>query len=542
MTALLAQLWWSSHLSNVVPARGTVVAVRGAVGLGAQKVEPQRVAPLIFIAVALLVWSGYAFAVVRVNADILAEAIQVQQWLADPFWVWSYPGQLHGGVVEYPLIALAETLAPGNVYALTFGRIFFVALTGVLLASCFSMAQPHRSLWPFAIAAAVGPAVLHGFRMISDIYPSAWLLSALGVWLVFRWSSKRTNRIAWLAVGGFLIGLGAYQHASAAIFSLPLLVFAILHWRVRIREGLLAALGILIGLVPMGLAMFGQAGKEVVYRPQRSGLPDVVGALGLDRGELGWREAMLPNGLGIAHADSTFLDLGWQFQWWINVIAVLFVVSAVIVGVVIRSSALGWMWLAALVAVSALVVFVPPVWYYGTPLGFLLWFSIGFVPVVLPRLIELIVISLVIVISAGFSFAQVWNAHPRFLTGAQVKAEQVLEIGAIASAISDAGVEYVFGDYWEVLPIAHASSLAVHPISYNFNRFPLNASEVGEEIVVAVTPGTIALPFGHESWTLSVDALSLVNQVCTPLPATTENLPMGVTAHLCPTETLMQIR
>ncbi len=526
----------------MVTAKGTVAAVGSAVGLDAQKAEPQRTAPLAFIALALLAWSGYAYAVVRVNADILAEAIQVQQWLADPFWVVSYPGQVHGGIVEYPLIALAETLAPGNVYVMTLVRILYIPLAGVLLASCFSMAQPHRSLWPFAIAAAVGPAVLHGFRMISDIYPSAWLLSALGLWLIFRWSSGRTQRIAWLISGGVFIGLGIYQHASAAVLSIPLLVFAAVQWRPRVRDALKVLAGMVLGLIPMVLAMFAQPGKDVVYRPERSGLPDVLGALGLDPGELGWRDAMLPNGLGVAHADSTFLDLGWGVQWWINLIAVLFLVAVVVVGVLLRRSALGWMWLAALAVVVGLVLFVPPIWYYGTPIGFLLWFSVGFAPVLLPRMAEWIVIAVVLVISAGFSFAQVWNSHPRFLTGAQVKAEQVAEVDEVGSAIADAGVEYVFGDYWEVLPIAYASSMSVHPISYNFNRFPLDPTEVGEEIVVAVTPGTIALPFGRDSWSLSANAVALVEEVCTPVPDITLRLPAEVSAHLCPTAVLMERR
>ena len=516
--------------------------MEGTGGLGVRKAEPRRAGPLAIVALSLLAWSTYAYAVARVNADILAEAIQVQQWLADPFWVWSYPGQVHGGIVEYPLIALAEILAPGNVYALTLVRILYIPLAGVLLASCFMMAQPRRSLWPFAIAAAVGPAVLHGFRMISDIYPSAWLLSALGVWLIFRGACGRSVRKASLIVGGVLIGLGLYQHASAAVLSIPLLVFAVAKWRMPLRRGLWVVVGIGVGLVPMALALFGQPGKEVVYRPERSGLPDVLGALGLDRGELGWREAMLPNGLGVVHADSTFLDLGWGVQWWVNLIAAVFVSALVIAGVLVRRSPLGWMWLSTIAVLVGLVVFVPPIWYYGTPIGFLLWFSVGFTPVLLPRFAEWSVIGLVMVISAGFSFAQVWNAHPRFVTGAQVKADQAAEVAETASGISDAGVEFVFGDYWEVLPIAYASSLAVHPISYNFNRFPLKPGQYAEDIVVAVTPGTVALPFGRNAWTTSSEALMLVDQACTPLPDITARLPDDVSAHLCPTSVLLEPR
>lgn len=501
-----------------------------------------RWAPNLFAFFALLMWSGYAFATARVNADILAEAIQVQIWLNSPFWVWSYPGQLHGGVLEYPVIALAETLAPGNVYVLTSLRIFYVPLTGVFLATCFALAAPQRSLWPLAVATAVGPAVLHGFRMISDIYPSAWLLSAVGLWLIFRWASGSRSRIGWPLAGGLLIGLGIYQHASAAVFAIPLVVFAIIHWRRRIRDLAPVVVGGVVGLLPMAVAMVGQPDKEIVYRPERIGFPNIIGALGLNPGDLGWRDAMLPNGLGIAHANSSFLNLGWAAQWWVNLVGLLFVVAVVLVGVLVRRSAVGWMWLTALAMLVGVTLFIPPIWYYGTPLGFLLWFSVGFAPVLFSRLSEWVVVGIVLTIGAGFSFAQVWNSHPRFLTGAEVKAQQASEVEGIAQGIQDSGVEYVFGDYWEVLPIAYASSGDVHPISYNYNRFPLDSSEVGQEIVVAVTPGTIALPFGHESWTLSGDALTLVDEVCVPIPDVTERLPQGVTARLCPTAILMDSR
>ena len=497
--------------------------------------------PIVAAFLALLAWSGYAYATVRVNADILAEAIQVQQLMTDPFWVWSYPGQVHGGVLEYPLIALAESIAPGNVYALTFLRIFYIPVTGVLVAACFSMAAPTRSLWPFAVASAVGPAVLHGFRMISDIYPSAWLISAAGVWLVFRWASGRWASWGVAFAGGLLVGLGTYQHASAVIFSIPLVVYALVNWKVRVRSLPALVVGGLVGLLPMAMAMFGQPDKAVVYRPERTGLPDVIGAFGLDRGELGWRDAMLPNGLGIVHADATFLDLGWSVQWWINLVAVA-VVAGFIVFLLLRPSGLGVMWLTAVAMVIGLVIMVPPVWYYGTPLGFLLWFSVGFTPLVVPRIVEWGAVGVVFAISAGFSFAQVWNSHPRFVTGVQVKSEQAQEVDNVATGIAEAGVNYVFGDYWEILPIAYASSGDVHPITYNFNRFPLDPADVGEEIVVAVTPGTIALPFGRDSWTLSAEALALVDQACMPVPDITSRLPDEVTAHLCPTAVLMERR
>jgi len=378
--------------------------------------------------------------------------------------------------------------------------------------------------------------------MISDIYPSAWLLSAAGVWVIFRALSGRTHHVAWLVAGGVLVGLGIYQHASAGVFSVPLVVFAVLHWRPAPRRILRIAIGLVVGLVPMALAMFAQPAKEIVYRPERTGAPDVIGALGLSTGDSAWTKAMLPNGLGAAHADSTFLDLGWSVQWWINAVAVAVFVTIVITAVVLRRSALATMWLVAVAVMIGLVFVVPPIWYYGTPVGFLLWFSVGFIPIAMSRIVEWILVGALLALSAGYSFAQVWNAHPRFLTGAQVKAEQAAEVERVANGISDAGIDYVFGDYWEVLPIAYASSRSVHPITYNFNRFPLDPSDVGEEIIVAVTPGTIALPFGHTAWTLSEPAKALVDESCVPIGDLSAKLPAGVSAHLCPTAVLMERR
>jgi hypothetical protein len=171
-----------------------------------------------------------------------------------------------------------------------------------------------------------------------------------------------------------------------------------------------------------------------------------------------------------------------------------------------------------------------------------LWFSVGFTPIVLPKVVEWAVVGVAFAIAAGFSFAQVWNAHPRFLTGVQVKAEQADEVRAVADGIADAGVSYVFGDYWEILPIAYASSGRVHPITYNFNRFPLDSEVVGSDIVVALTPGTVALPFGHTQWTLSAEARALVEDSCAPIADISARLPDGVTAHLCPTDVLMERR
>ena len=69
---------------------------------------------VITIFVVLFLWSLHAYLTVRFNSDIIVEAIGVQDLMQDLSWVWSYPGQLHGGVIEYPIMAVGEWIAQGN--------------------------------------------------------------------------------------------------------------------------------------------------------------------------------------------------------------------------------------------------------------------------------------------------------------------------------------------------------------------------------------------------------------------------------------------
>ena len=192
-------------------------------------------APVVAVFVVLFLWSLHAYLTVRFNSDIIVEAIGVQDLMQDLSWVWSYPGQLHGGVVEYPIMAVGELIAPGNPYGFTFIRIFYVPLTGVLLALSLRRAFPSVNLWWFAAAAAAGPALLHDFRAISDIYPFGWLLAAIGVYLI---AGKR-----FLFIGGVFLGLGIYEHASAALMSVPLVFAIAVRFEFELRRWVRMALG-----------------------------------------------------------------------------------------------------------------------------------------------------------------------------------------------------------------------------------------------------------------------------------------------------------
>jgi hypothetical protein len=105
----------------------------------------------------------------------------------------------------------------------------------------------------------------------------------------------------------------------------------------------------------------------------------------------------------------------------------------------------------------------------------------------------------------------------------------------VANAISDAGIRYLYGDYWEVLPVAHASAGALHPLTVHDNRFPLSPAEAAQgTVIVAVSDGHVGLPAGLGRWPGAQEALDRVSAECQPEPGFADRLPDGVSAYRCP--------
>ena len=71
------------------------------------------------------------------NQDLLADGIQVQSLIQDPRIVLSFPGQKHGGIIEYPVNILAEWVAPGNYFLHSAIRPVFAFLTGFFAARLY---------------------------------------------------------------------------------------------------------------------------------------------------------------------------------------------------------------------------------------------------------------------------------------------------------------------------------------------------------------------------------------------------------------------
>lgn len=501
--------------------------------------------PLLVTGLALLAWTTYAYLTIRIDGDILAEAIQVQQWLDSPFWVLSYPGQLHGGVLEYPLIMLAETVAPANVYAFTLVRIVYVPITGLLTCLIFRRAFPTFSMWPLAVTAVIGPAVLHSMVAIKDLYPLSWLLAVLGGYLAYREMSS--PRRPWLLiVAGALAGLGIYEHPTSALLSIPLLAGAVALWSVTIRQAARVLLGLVIGLLPLLAALTLQPGRHVVFQPAEVGPPEVGAAFGLVSGPTAWAQALVPTGWGISHNDLTSLTVPADLQFVLNSWLALLILVGLLAALpfVLRSlragqhSPLGFLavvWGAVAVMVVVLVVVVTPVFFYGAGLSFLVLLSVGVIPQAVPRRFGWPTLAVVWVLMAVTSLGAFLWQQPKFLDGAEFKRAQVAQVEQVADAIAAAGIRYVYGSYWEVLPIAYESDGALYPLTPFDSRFPVPA-DAGERITVALTPGTVALPVGLDRWITAEDAQARAEENCVVLSDVTPLLPEGIVAYSCPTE------
>lgn len=493
----------------------------------------------------LAAWSGISYLVIRVDSDILAEAIQVQRWLADPFFVLSYPGQLYGGVLEYPLIAVAETMFPGQVYAFTAIRILYLPLVGALGVYATSLLFPNWRLWPFIPAAVVGPAVLHSMLAIKDLYPFSWLLAMVGAAITYAlW--QRGDRPGWLVVGGAFMGLAIYQHPTASLLAVPLAAAGYVRWTPSGRRLWWWLAGFLAGVAPVAIARFGQEDMYVAYSPRRSGLPDLWGAFGLDGTT--WATALVPNGWGLQYTDLNVASFPFGLQLILNWLVFAFVAGCTVVavrGLIARRSVgdasdvqlVAVMWGSVLAVLIAIVVVVAPVFFYGAALAVLVWITlVGGINGLWGR-VGVIAASAVMVLAAITSVGSVLAWNPALPGAVGFKKKQAEQVAEVAARIDDAGIDVIFGDYWETLPIAYASAGRVNPVTIPVSRFAFPASIDGT-VIVAVPTGYTALPPGLDRWTNAEAAVGFVDANCTRLPTDVVVDPFPIRTYECPADVL----
>lgn len=502
--------------------------------------------PAFVATAALLAWSFYTYLTLRIDGDMVAEMIQVQQWLRDPFWVLSYPGQVYGGVLEYPLEMLAELVAPGNPFGFTLVRIIYLPIVGLLACVNFRRLFPVFSLWPVAIAIAIGPAVLHGMMIIKDLYAFGYLLAAIGVTLLLR-DLQRGPRPWSSFVGGLLIGLAFYEHPTTALLAFPLAFGGLVAWRVRLRQILAPVSGFVVGVIPLVLALTTQADKRLAFAPAGLRIPDVGAAFGLSSATNAFGQALVPTGWGIEYANLNSFAFGADPQFVLNswlagglLLAVVLGAGAVIaLGRGRRPEPLmiiAVMWGSATLMVIALTIAVPPVFFYGAALATPVWITIGALPHLGSRRgFAVSATGIVLAVMAVTSLGSFVASEPKFKDALWFKQQKVAEMQAVADAIADAGIQVVFGDYWEVMPIAYASAGRLHPLTYTVNRFPLPPELVQDgEVDVAVPSGVIALPIGLGRWPTAEDALAHVTDGCRLREDLTMLVPESVTVFRCP--------
>ncbi|MDQ1308393.1 MAG: hypothetical protein QG671_4227 [Actinomycetota bacterium] len=474
-------------------------------------------------------WAFAAWLTVIPNQDMLVDGTQVQRVLQDPQVVLAFPGQKHGGVLEYPYLLLSEALAPGNTYAHTALRIAFAFLTGFIVARLFLRLFPGFPRWAFLGIIAVGPSMIHGLAGPPDNpvavwwlvgnYDLAWLLVAAGA-LVLAGPGQLdgpgpTTRRALAA--GLLVGLGIYAHPMILLLVAPLGVLVLLRRPAAIRKVLWVGAAVAVGMIPLGISYFIYA-DLTTWDPSHFPVFDPNAAravLGLNP-DVGYVTSLLPLALGF----STTPDIASPALQGVVVLAVL-AVALVVVALGAWRSIVNRAWPGPGFAVAAtwltlalsLVVFstmVNPVWLYATGLAVLLWLTVGALPGLVPLKHLGSVAAVAAIVVAGLStWTHNYYWYSQFPSRVVAKADYMRSQENLAQALEGAGVRMLYGSYYDVIPIGYASGSRLHYVTSTYNRFRLTTEEASaDRIEVAVN----TLP--PETW--GVEALAAVRAACTP--------------------------
>ena len=504
-------------------------------------------------------WAFAGWLTVIPNQDILADGIQAQSLLSDPRLVLSFPGQKHGGPLEYPATLLAEALAPGNYFANAAIRPLLAFATGALVALLFQTLFSRAPKWAFLASIAVGPTIIHGLLgpagntvgvwWLQPNWDMAWLLTTAGSLVLARSlgiigeTKERNDRALVPLAGGILVGLGFFAHPAIIILIIPLLSLVLLRSTFRPRVYTLGILGAFVGVLPAFLSYVLNAGVNT-WDPSHGAFISVdyyrtVGGavLGLN-GMSDYMTGLLPYGLGLA--PSTFLlNAGVQSAiMWIFVMFVCLFSAASIIRAIIRreplkvGGAIATAWLVAMGTMLLFITFVDPVWIYGAGLSILFWLSVGTVPMYFKvRWVGFAVTAGVIVIVGLSTFTHNASFYSDFPARIKEKTEVMQNEMMVARALKAAGAEFVFGSYYDAIPIGYASGRDLRTITNHYNRFPLSPEEKERgqlRVAVNTNPND---PWGRE-------ALQTVLDLCQPLTTTYSNTLGGYGIFRCPSSAM----
>jgi hypothetical protein len=485
-----------------------------------------------------LAWAFIGWLTVIPNQDILADGIQAQSILTDPRIVLAFPGQKHGGPLEYPFTVLAEWLAPGNWYANAAVRPLLAFATGFVVATLFLRLFPSAPKWAFIAAIAVGPTILHGLLgpegnpvgvwWLQPNWDMAWLLVSSGALILVSVlggvdgrasTAVGSARIAWSLAGGLLVGLGFYAHPAISLLIVPLCALVLLRSRWSLPPVLLTTAGAVVGVVPAAISYVVNA-KVNTWDPSHGAFIAVDyyrsmggSVLGVD-GIPDYMRALLPYAFGLA--PSTSVTIGrLQSALMVGLIAVIVAGSVVAVVNFIRhrtrvgaGGSLALSWLVAIVTLFGFITFVDPVWIYSSGLGILGLITIGALPVAFgARWIGSVLAGGAVATMAISTVAHNGEFYSDIPGRIQAKSDRMSANFELADRLVDAGAQYVYGSYYDVIPVGYASGQRLRTLTNRYNRFPLTHEELTQpRVTVAVNTAPT------DEW--GKEALAEVTSVC----------------------------
>lgn len=473
-------------------------------------------------------WAFAAWLTVIPNQDMLVDGTQVQRVLQDPHVVLAFPGQKHGGVLEYPYLLVSEALAPGNTYAHTSLRIVFAFLTGFVVARLFLRLFPGFPRWALLGIVAVGPSMIHGMAgppgnpvgvwWLVGNYDLSWLLVTSGALVLAGPRSldgpgPSTRRAL---AAGLLVGLGIYEHPMILLLVAPLGALVLLRRPAAIRMVLWIGLAVAVGMIPLGISYFIYA-DLTTWDPSHFPVfdPNTARAvLGLNM-DTDYVTTLFPLMLGFTTTPDVASP---ALQAVVVVVVLIVVVVTVAIGAWTSIARRTWpgpgfavaaAWLTLVMSLVIFSTMVNPVWLYATGLAILLWLTVGAFPGLVPyKRIGAIVAVAAITLAAVSTWTHNYYWYSEFPSRVAAKADYMRAQTNLARELGDAGVTMLYGSYYDVIPIGYASGSRLHYVTSTYNRFRLTPEEqVGDRIVVAVNTRP------PETW--GVEALAAVEAACT---------------------------
>jgi hypothetical protein len=131
-------------------------------------------------------------------------------------------------------------------------------------------------------------------------------------------------------------------------------------------------------------------------------------------------------------------------------------------------------WLAVAAGILLFGIVVDPVWFYSAHLAIVLWMSVALIPrLVASKPIGVAVTLLIVIAIAYCTLLQNLDWYRDTPSRVSSKIDYLAAKEEIARLAAASGAEYVYGSYYDVLPVAYASAGEMHPVTNTYNRFPI---------------------------------------------------------------------